>query len=298
MHCGSRRVCARRKRSRRCKNRQGVRVAFLIIAVLFSLSSAFAGEIREFSVATLERLGNEISHRDAIAARASEIVLETQPAARALKARGWITELRKDGDIVYFIAETPSGKCLSYTVTFHGSAKPEVQDRRGQPLPSDVAVRFKALQTGTRALRGKLYNIDYNFEVLNDPDGSGFLIYALGATRKTSEVVLAGHFRVTVSSNGEKAERVDPLSEGVMVDDKNANHSPKGYHDVAVFFNQVVSNKPVETFIYTSRLLGKDIFVGTPGGKVWCVRNGRMTIDTSKADNKTAGGAAKQALKQ
>src|SRR5438128_1678848 len=104
------------------------------IVILFLVRTAFAGEIREFSIPTLERLGNELYRRDAIAARASEVVLKTQPAARSLKARGWITELRKDGDMVYFIAETASGPCLSYTVTFHGAAQPEVQDRRGQAL--------------------------------------------------------------------------------------------------------------------------------------------------------------------
>jgi hypothetical protein len=270
----------------------------LVVAILFSEVAAFGSGIREFSVPTLERLGNQLCRQEAITERAAEIVLKTQPVARSLKLHGWITELRKDGDINYMIADTPSGPSLAYSVTFRDSSKPEVQDRRGQPLPPEIAIRYRANQTAAKVLEKRLHNIGYNFEVLNDPDGSGFLVYAVGVTSKPSDVVVAGHFRVTISSDGEKAERVDPLSEGVMITNKNENHSPAGYHDVAMYFNQVVSNKPVETFINASKLLQKDIFVRTPDGKVWCVHNGRMTIDTSKADNKTAGGAAKKALKQ
>src|SRR5918996_1353272 len=173
-----------------------MRIVPLIIAAFFSLSAALAGEIREFSIPTLEHLGNEISRRDEIAARAADVVLETQPEARAMKIRGWITELGKADDKVHLIAETPSGFCLAYTVTFHGTEIPRVEDRRGQALPPNIALRHKARNTASAALKGKLFDINYNFEVLNDPDGDGFLVYALGATKNPDEVVLAGHFRV------------------------------------------------------------------------------------------------------
>jgi hypothetical protein len=62
-------------------------VAFL----LFVLAAEAWGDIRQFDIPTLERLGNELAHRDEIAARASDAVLDTQPAARALKLRGCYT---------------------------------------------------------------------------------------------------------------------------------------------------------------------------------------------------------------
>src|SRR5204863_169400 len=83
------------------------------------------------------------------------------------KMRGWITELRHDGDTVYLIAETASGPCLAYTVTFHGSAKPEVEDVRGQSLPPKVALRYKARDTASAALEGKFFDANYNFEVID-----------------------------------------------------------------------------------------------------------------------------------
>jgi hypothetical protein len=251
-----------------------------IAGLLSSIGSAIAGEIREFSVSTLGRLGNELYQRDQIAARSSDLVLKTQPVARSLKMRGWITDLSKDGDRVYWIADTPSGPSLAYSVTFRGSAQPEVQDLRGQPLPPKVAARFKARETATEALKGKLYKLAYNFEVLDDPDGAGFLVYALGATKNSGEVVLAGHFRVSVSADGEKARRVDALSHSLNVVPKQAEGDKKAE---ALWMIQLVSNKPVETFIYLSKLHQCPILVGTSDRTIWKVENGKMEIVRDKA---------------
>jgi hypothetical protein len=231
-----------------------MRAVPLVWSILLFSTAAFAGEIREFGVPTLERLGNELTRRDHIPMVASVLVLKTQPVARSLKAAGWISELRSAEDRVYFIAEVPSGLCLSYIVTFHGSAKPEVADVRGQPLPSNVALRYKALKTALKALKGHLFNIPYDYEVLNDPDGNGFLVYALVDTGKPGDIVLGGDVRVTVSTDGERAARVDRLSESLNIANKNEARAPRGYHEVAINFNQIVSNKPVETLILASNI--------------------------------------------
>jgi len=255
-----------------------------ISVALFSAAvvTASGGGIREFSISTLERLGNELYYRDNLAARSSDLLLKTEPLARSLKIRGWITDLNKSGDVVYWIAETPSGPTLAYTVTFHGAMKPELEDVRGQPLPPNVALRFQARQTAAEALKGKLYDIDYNFEILADPDGTGFLVYALGATNKRDEVVLGGHFRVTVSADGGKAERVDALSKSLLVN-KEGEGLPPDTHQVGMYMTQIVSEKPVETLVYTNRLTGQPIAVATePSGQVWYIENGRMTREKAR----------------
>jgi hypothetical protein len=259
-----------------------MRIVPLLLTLLLFAASAAAGEIREFNVATLERLGRELSHRDGIAARATDLVLKEYPVARSLKMRGWITELQKSGDAVHFIAETPSGPTLAYTATFRQSGEPEVQDMRGVSLPADVAVRYKARNAAVAALQGRLFDINYNFEVLDDPDGKGFLVYALAAAQKSDEVILAGHFRVTVSADGTKAERVDALSKSLLFSGPIKSGSPTGDDTVALFLIQLVSNKPVETLIYTANLAKKPIYVRTPDGKTWIVEEGKMQVDTSK----------------
>ncbi len=188
----------------------------LIVAILFSLSAAFAGEIREFDIKTIERLGNELTRE---------------------------------------------------------SQRPD----RGATSP----VRKRAKQTAIAALQGKLFNIHYDYVVLNDPDGSGFLVYALGGTKNPDEVVLAGHFRVTVSADGEKAERVDALSRSLLINNKK--DVPAGSDVVAMHMAQIASSKPLETLIYTSNLTKMPIMVATPpNGQVWLVGNGKITKSTSK----------------
>jgi hypothetical protein len=251
-----------------------MRIVPLVVATFLLLqTAAIAGEIREFKIQTLEKLGNEISRRDEIAAKASDVVLETQPAARALKLRGWISELGKDEDKVHIITETASGPCLAYTVSFAGSKKPVVEDRRGESLPQNVAVRYKALQTTLVALNGKLFDANYNYEVLDDPDGSGFLVYALAATKNRDEQILGGHFRVTVSADGSTAEQVDALSRGII---KEKPKMPAGAKQESIVITQLVSDIPVETFIYSSHLFQLPIYVGTMDKTVWRVVNGKI----------------------
>src|ERR1700682_1036867 len=104
-----------------------MRIVPLIVAIVFLSAAAFAAEIREFDLKTIERLGNELTR----------------------------------------VSQT---------------------SERGATNP----VRKRARQTAIAALRGRLFNIRYDYVVLDDPDGSGFLVYALGATKNPDEVVLAG----------------------------------------------------------------------------------------------------------
>jgi hypothetical protein len=254
---------------------------FLLILGAGAVTALAGGQIREFGISTLERLGNELYYRDQIAAQSSELLLKTKPIVRSLKIRGWITDLQKEGKSVYWIADTPSGPSLAYKVTYRGLTDPDVEDVRGQPLPPAVAVRYKARQTAVDALKGKLYDIEYNFEVLDDPDRSGFLVYAIGATNKSDEVVLGGHFRVTVSADGDKAERVDALSKSLLIN-KEGEGLPPDAHQVGMAVTQLISDKPVETLVYTSRVTGQPIAVVTsPNGQIWYIENGKITHEKS-----------------
>lgn len=63
------------------------------------------------------------------------------------------------------------------------------------------------------------------------------------------------------------------------------SRSPKGGDAVALYLIQIVSNKPVETLIYTSNLAKKPIYVCTPDGKTWEVGEGKMRVARSKPGN-------------
>jgi hypothetical protein len=152
---------------------------------------------------------------------------------------------------------------------------------RGATTPE----RKRAKQTAMSALKGKLYDIHYDYVVLDDPDGSGLLVYALGKTSNPGDVVLAGHFRVTVSADGATAERVDALSRSLAI--QHAGEGlPAGSHLVGMSMAQIVSSKPLETLVYTSNLTKMPIYVATaPHGKIWEVATGKIT-DTGETAGK------------
>ena len=152
-----------------------------------------------------------------------------------------------------------------------------IEDRRGQALPKNIALRYKARATAAAAVRDKLFDADYNFEVLDDPDGDGFLVYALAATRTNDEILTGGHYRVTVSADGLKAERVDLLSQLIRQEKHNGDKQT-----VAVSATQLSSNVPVETWLYSSHLYEMPMYVGCKDGSIWAIVNGRIVRSDAK----------------
>jgi hypothetical protein len=251
-----------------------VRIAAILAGLVVCITTGNASEIREFDIPTLEKLGNELSHRDEIAAKASDLVFEQHPAFRDVTPQGWITDLHKEGDIVYWIGETEDGLAPAYKVTFSGKA-PTVEDIHNAKLPAKIALRYKARQITLRALGDKLndaYDPHYNFEVLDDPDGSGFLVYALAAFAQNYPVYVGGDVRVTVSADATKVTRIDQLSHG-MIESK----SDDGKKMVAISTAQAVKTPhPVETWIYSSNLYHLPMYVATTDGTAWGIANGRI----------------------
>jgi hypothetical protein len=89
-----------------------VRLVPCTLSILSYCVAALASDIREFDIATIERLGNELTRRHL----------------------------------------------------------------QGQRRKEQNPLRERAKQTAIAALKGKLFNIAYSYEVLDDPDGSGFLV--------------------------------------------------------------------------------------------------------------------------
>ena len=66
----------------------------------------------------------------------------------------------------------------------------------------------RALRVTQNALKGKI-DSSYQFVVLRDPNAKGYLVYALVTSENPTDVLLGGYFRVSISANGEKVQKVD-----------------------------------------------------------------------------------------
>ena len=135
------------------------------------------------------------------------------------------------------------------------------------------AIRKQARDTAIAAVKGRLFKIRYDFLVVDDPDGSGFLVYAIPT--KAGEIVLGGDFRVTVSADGRKAERVDAMARTILPE--KPPKGMEGQKPVWVTMSQLVSNRPLETSVYTS--LHHKVIMGVgmvDGGKMWIFIRGEI----------------------
>jgi hypothetical protein len=134
------------------------------------------------------------------------------------------------------------------------------------------AAKKRAMETAKTAFKSGQSGAGYDYVVLDDPDGSGFLVYALAATDKRDATYIGGHFRIMVSADGGKLERVDDLSKGIIRNQITAG----GEMRVIGTAQAVKARYPVETFIYSSYRYKIPIFVGTRDGSIWQVNEGRI----------------------
>jgi hypothetical protein len=139
---------------------------------------------------------------------------------------------------------------------------------RGATTP----IKKRAKETAVSALQGKLYDdVRYEYVVLDDPAGKGFLVYALAIAEKKGDVTTGGHYRVSVSADGAVAKRVDLLSQLIH------QRSDPGNQLAGIASSQVAGKLPVETWIYSSDIYHVPMFVSVVAdGSIWGVANGRI----------------------
>jgi hypothetical protein len=135
-----------------------------------------------------------------------------------------------------------------------------------------TAAKKRAKETAITALRGKLFEeVRYDYVILDDPAGSGFLVYALAIAKNKGDIFTGGHYRVLVSADGAGAKRVDLLSQLIK-----QSKLPGGATLAAIGATQLHAKRPVETWIYSSDLYGIPMYVGVTDGSLWGIANGRI----------------------
>lgn len=137
----------------------------------------------------------------------------------------------------------------------------------------NTPAKRQAKETAIKALQGRLYDkVRYDYVVLDDPAGNGFLVYALAIAKKKGDIFVGGHYRVAVSGDGALNQRVDLLSQLIK--------QPKPPADAtieALVVTQLEAKHPVETWIYSSDLHYVPIGVTILTDKsFWLVANGTI----------------------
>ena len=126
-----------------------------------------------------------------------------------------------------------------------------------------------AIETAAKALP-QIDLSKYRFEVLEDPAGDAFLVYALAYSKNPDDVVLGIHYRVSVTHDAKKVKSVEPLSRSALIVKKSAG-VPPGAAPVGVWGINLVSPTPLETHVYLSLLHHTPIFLRMADHSIWKV---------------------------
>lgn len=249
------------------------------IQILFALAVCTAcslhAEIRKFDKATIERLGVAIYEQDIRAAAATDLLLAKKIDAVKEGLRGWIVEGDEKAMLVRFVREKNGVLEAFYDVTFEGGKKPGILMPENTKLSDAQIAQFKARLLAAKNIT-KPASRNYNIVILPDPEADGFLVYALAATTEPNAVMVGGHYRFTVSKDGEHLQRSDELFVSFMVLSTKPSGLPPGASLAALTVTTLVSDMPLETHVYLSLLHKMPFVVSAANGSIWTVEKGTI----------------------
>ena len=230
--------------------------------------------IRPFDIPTLEKLGHDMYVQDQAAWHATDALEAQHPRAELIteKVHGWIVEDQAGGQLVRFIRDGENGPEAAYDIS-NASGAPTVSVPSDRHLSDSEKAQYGARTLAIKSITQRCGD-NYNTVVLKDPEGPGWLAWALAATTNPNGVMAGGHRRLTVSADGTQVLRTDALSRSCLILDK----TPKDAQNktVALVSTQLVSEVPVETFVFLSLQHRIPFIVLTPDRTEWAIEGDKI----------------------
>ena len=246
--------------------------------------------IREFDIPTIERLGREMYDQDQLAWKATDILFTKHKKEElvALKQHGWIVDSFPDHDVVRFVRETDLGPVFAYDVTFVSGEATGYSEPQNTLLSGEDLTQYNARTTALKNVN-RMCAETMNTVALKDPQGDGWLVWAMAATTKPDTMIVGGHFRFTISKDGKSIVRKDALSHSCL---NIAKPRPKNDETtLGAFVGHMVSLTPIETYVFDSLSYRETFNIETLDGKAWKIADGRISeidMDMAGDDGKTA----------
>lgn len=216
-----------------------------------------APELDELS--PIELLGYQIYLLDRAAWLATDAV--QQAGLGETRIEGWLAVPSGSGVSVRFIGPCGSEPCSYIDVQFDAESHPQVA-RLDPPLalPEVHAAMWRARQLAI-ATKFRACTPTYNTVVVpaQHEGSAAWRVYLLAASADSTEVVLAGHHRVTVTAGGHSILSAEALSKSCVVVEA---HQPAA----SLFITHVLDPEPIETHVFTSLEYGLPLFVATEKG--------------------------------
>ena len=240
-------------------------LACLTAAANDDLPQALSPEQESLAIAAAETIGRAIFKHDRAAAVATDAALAQRAFKRDRRVRGWVTEASQGGIAVTFIDQTPSA-IYRVMVSPAGQAGPLLALEAPEPLTAYEAgaagARAAALEAPFQAC-----SKTYNTVVLPSKAGadSGWVVYLLPGTTQQNAVPLGGTFRVEVRDGAVVSQRAFTRSCVVL------NRGPR---TGAMIVTHLLDPVPTEAHVHWSLWAGTPMYVTTPGGGLWSIKQG------------------------
>ncbi|MFO0659659.1 MAG: hypothetical protein U0165_07500 [Polyangiaceae bacterium] len=235
-----------------------------------SSSGSSAGETKPIpekyaaEIARVQMVGQKIVQHDKWAWIATDLAADAGKLVRG-KIAGWIIEEKGQGAIVHFYSpdDTPASVVR---VVFPGQTESQGRLEDGAlPLSPTMLEAVRAREVAQVTKFPQMTDA-YNTVVLPGSvmGKEGWLVYMLAASKRQGEVIIGGHTRMHISSEG-KVLQVTPLSRSILRMFPGRD-LPKDAQSAGLFVTHIVSPLPVETYVYTSKTYKTDILIMTESG--------------------------------
>jgi len=224
--------------------------------------------IREFDVSQLEQFGRQLFKQDKEAANATDLLLAQSLDLSKEQILGWIVQRLALGDRVRFVRQNGAFIEAAYDITFGDQGIPVLSIPKDRALSQDDLAQFAARRLALESIKDACSE-NYNIVALRDPENSGWLVWALAATTKPKLMVVGGHYRFSISSDGKTLLRSDALSRGCL-------DIPIKDDAQAMAVTHLVSATPLEIHVWLSILHRMPLMVGVAGKDFWRVEKGTI----------------------
>ncbi|MCK4866864.1 MAG: hypothetical protein KAT39_02350 [Alphaproteobacteria bacterium] len=221
-----------------------------------------------------EVLGHAIFQKDILAARATDAFLADGSPSRKAEAGGWATVADGENRVVYFFDQSQRNPAIIQEINFPDSSgkNPELREPGSRPALEKIAVAMFRARRAAEKAKYQACSQTYNSVVLPaDLAGEeGWYVYLLAATTKRNAVVLGGHIRVHVSTDGKKILNVKEFTKTcltILIPDNAAG----------ITVTHIVDKHPVETHVFMSLLYGMPLYIGI-SPNTWAVENGLIRL--------------------
>lgn len=216
-----------------------------------------------------EARGKEIFELDQVAWLATDAV--SVDNLRESNAQGWVTAPDTNGWKVFFISSCENSVCVPYEVAVGlNSGETEVTHHvPSAELPEELKASWLARQLAFES-RFNACTPNYNSVVIpeNTSDGLHWVVYLLAASSDPDEVVLTGHHRVTVSTDGTRILESKQLFNSCIINGRTPGAG-------AIALTHIVDPWPIETHVFTNLSYGVPLYLGTDSGK-YAIENGKI----------------------